>query len=236
MKRLKKGLGVFFITIGVFFTVICLLSLSTAPFYMYHWLGASNSDYHYEPQSILLLGGTAMPSESALIRIYYVREKAKKWKSATIYIAQLTEENQKLSVTDARKMGEELIANGIDSSRLHYLLSARSTREEALNFLLQFPELKNSRCVLVTSPENMRRAILTFKEAGFQTVGGIPTFSWSGTADFRYKDNLLGGRDLPFDAGNNLQLRYQFWNHLRYQLLCYREYIALLWYKLRGWA
>lgn len=221
---------------GIIFISVCLFALTTGPFYLYHWMGTCNSEYNFRPQAFLVLGAAPIPGEQALIRAYYARKSGLKWKRAQIYIAQLAEKPDKLYGSAAWQLGSELVQDGIDSLRLHYLLSARSTREEALMFATMYPNLKNVNCVLITSPEHMMRAIETFRKAGFQKVGGEPTFSWAGNADYRYRDRKLGGRNIPIETGSNLQLRYQFWNHMRYQLLCYRELIAYSWYRIRGWA
>jgi uncharacterized SAM-binding protein YcdF (DUF218 family) len=236
MQRIRFILRSFLIGAGLFFIAVCIFALTTGPFYLYHWLGTGNSEYHFRPEAIIVLGGSPIPGEQALIRAYYARKMGERFSQAKIYIAQLSEEKEKLYHSAAWQLGRELTAYGIDSLRLHYLLSARSTREEALQFAAVFPELRMRNCVLITSPEHMMRAIESFRKAGFNHVGGEPTFSWAGTADYRYKDRKMGGRNIPVEAGHNLQLRYQFWNHLRYQLLCYRELIAFGWYRLRGWV
>ncbi len=83
----------------------------------------------------------------------------------------------------------------------------------------------------------MRRSILCFKKAGYKYLGGEPTFNVSGPSNLLYSDKNLGGRNIPLpEVGESIQLRYQFWNHLRYQVLCYRELVALVWYKIRGWS
>ena len=42
---------------------------------------------------------------------------------------------------------------------------------------------------------------------------------------------------IAHDSGmtDELQYRYQFWNHLKYQVICWREYLAISYYKVRGW-
>ena len=68
-----------------------------------------------------------------------------------------------------------------------------------------------------------------------QTVGGEPTFDLCGPTNLLYNDKDLGGnKNLP-SIGQETQLRYQFWNHFVYQIICYRELMAITWYWLRGW-
>ncbi len=82
----------------------------------------------------------------------------------------------------------------------------------------------------------MRRAILTFRKAGFQHVTGLPAFEQSVDFDLAFNDDELGGRKrfIP-DIGHNTQIRYQFWIHLEYEILIIREIVALGFYNLKGW-
>ena len=73
--RLLRNL---FVLIGIFFSICIVLALTTQPFWGYHWLGTSKSELKWEPQSIVLLGGGGMPSQSALMRSWYVEKAAKR--------------------------------------------------------------------------------------------------------------------------------------------------------------
>ena len=56
------------------------------------------------------------------------------------------------------------------------------------------------------------------------------------TADFSFKDDELGGNTtLVPDVGKSMNMRYQLWNHMKYEILIVRELVALGYYKLRGW-
>jgi hypothetical protein len=90
--------------------------------------------------------------------------------------------------------------------------------------------------LLVTSPEHMRRAVLVFRKVGFTRINALPAFENALEADLVFKDDELGGNKLPIpDIGGNISVRYQFWNHLKYEILIAREMTALSYYKLRGW-
>ena len=82
----------------------------------------------------------------------------------------------------------------------------------------------------------MRRAVLVFKKAGFKNVNALPAFENALEADLFFKDEDLGGNKLPVpEIGNHTSVRYQFWNHLKYEILIAREMAALGYYRLRGW-
>lgn len=87
----------------------------------------------------------------------------------------------------------------------------------------------------MSGPEHMKRAVAVFQKAGFKNIGGEPTFDLCGPTNLLYSDKSLGGnKNLP-SIGQETQLRYQFWNHFVYQIICYRELMAITWYWLRDW-
>ena len=47
--------------------------------------------------------------------------------------------------------------------------------------------------------------------------------------------NWGGNKTLLPNVGSNTSVRYQFWNHLKYEIMIAREMTALTYYKLRGW-
>jgi uncharacterized SAM-binding protein YcdF (DUF218 family) len=223
--------------LGVVFTFIILFSFTTGPYWIYHWLGTSVSHYEFTPTNIILMGGTGMPSESALTRSYFAASLGNKFPESKIFVTQPAISGISIEESDGWKIKKELIGRGIDSTKIFLEIEGKNTREEALKIIKLSPHIIQETCVIVTSPEHMRRSILCFRKAGYKYLGGAPTFNVSGPADLIYRDKHLGGRNIPLpEVGESIQLRYQFWNHLRYQVLCYRELVALVWYKVRGWS
>ena len=90
--------------------------------------------------------------------------------------------------------------------------------------------------LVISSPEHLRRSVKCFRKLGFYHVNGLPAFEKAIEADLFFVDKKLGGRKIPgTDVGSNLQVRYQFWTHLRYEVIVMREYLAIFYYKLKGW-
>ena len=236
--HLRRFLKLIFLFMGGIFTFIIVFSFTTGPYWTYHWLGTSVSSYEFIPTNIIIMGGTGMPSESALTRSFFAARLGNKFPEAKIFVTQPGTAGISLAESDGWKIKQELIGRGIDSSRIFLETEGKNSREEALKVIKISPRIIHEKCVIVTSPEHMRRSILCFRKAGYKYLGGEPTFNANGPSDLIYSDKHLGGRNtipLP-DVGESIQLRYQFWNHLRYQILCYRELVALVWYKLHGWS
>ena len=220
------------VLIGIFFSICVLLALTPQPFWGYHWLGTSKSELNEKPQFIILLGGGGMPSQSALMRSWYVEKAAKSFPNATVIIAMPG--NLKDSLSTPLLMKKELELRGIDDNKIRFENEGTNTRAQALNcqrlVKMQIPVL------LVTSPEHMRRAVLCFKKAGFEKVNALPAFENAVKADLSFDDDKLGGnKTFVPDVGKSINMRYQLWNHLKYEILIAREMVALTYYKLRGW-
>ena len=225
----------FLIGLGILFLSVLVLSFTTLPFWGYYWLGTCESTITGKPDYIVMLGGGGMPSESNLMRAYYTFNAAKQSPKSRIVIS--LPGNIADSTSTARLVAAELISKGIDPQRILYENIGTNTRQEALcvNKLNQ-GELVGTSILLVTSPEHMCRAILTFRKVGFTTISALPAFESALEADLIFKDDELGGRKIPVpNIGGSITVRYQFWNHLKYEIQIAREMTALGYYWLRGW-
>jgi len=224
-----------FLLLGGLLLFMIVFSFTTGPFYLYYWLGKSNSEYLFSPKHIIVMGGSGYPSATALLRSYYASELYKQYPNCDIYVCQPSSDGLSVDKSDAYKISKDLMIRGVDSAKIYLELIGKNTREEALEVAKINPQLKNESCILVTSPEHMKRAVAVFQKAGFKAIGGEPTFDLCGPTDLLYNDKDLGGnKNLP-SIGKETQLRYQFWNHFVYQIICYRELMAITWYWLKGW-
>lgn len=220
------------VLIGIFFSICIVLAFTTLPFWGYYWLGTSRSELNEEPKTIILLGGGGMPSESNLMRSWYAGKAAKSFPLASVLIAMPGDLSDSLATPLLMK--KELEQRGIPEYLILFENLGTNTRAQALN-CLKLADHEAS-VLLVTSPEHMRRAVLCFRKAGFSKVNALPAFENAVEADLRFTDDDLGGnKTLVPDVGNRISVRYQVWNHLKYEILIARETVALAYYKLRGW-
>ncbi|MDP2338909.1 MAG: YdcF family protein [Bacteroidota bacterium] len=235
LNRILIILRKVFLGFGILFLVCLILSFTSLPYWGYYWLGTSQSKITEKPDYIVLLGGGGMPSESNLMRAFFVFRAAKESPESRIIIT--IPGNPTDSTSTARLVAAELVSKGIATDRILYEELGTNTRSQAIH-LQKFnaEKLTGKAILLVTSPEHMRRAVLTFKKAGFARVSALPAFENALEADLIFKDNELGGNKILIpDIGSNISVRYQFWNHLKYEILIARELAALGYYKLRGW-
>lgn len=215
--------------LGAIFIILLILSFTRVPFDIYRWLGEYGTEYQFKPEKIIMLGGSGMPSESNLIRLYYTADIAQHFPSASIIIAH----PEDTAVTNL--MGKYLNRNGVDSTRINYMLIGTNTREQVLNLQKSFEGLEQNKIIVITSPENMYRTISVFEKLKFRHITGVSAFENAMFVDLNYNHQQIGGKVYSPDVSGSLNLRYNFWNYLKLEITCLREFAAIFYYKLNGW-
>ncbi len=218
---------------GLIFLLAIILAFTTLPFHARHWLGTHKGIIASEPSAIILMGGAGMPSEDGLLRSYFTAILAQKYPMSKIIIALPGDSADDLD--SPLQFKKELNLRGVENNRIQFENIGRNTRQQAMKIgeiLLD----KKKPIAIVTSPDHMYRAILSFEKVGFTVVKGFPTYTISiDEKNLFFNDmDLKGTQGLP-PIGHNKQIRYQFWNHLIYEVQVAREAAALLYYKLRSW-
>ncbi len=223
---LKAFLFKLIIVFGFLSFTLFVLSFSDIPYYAYHYLGVSNTIKIDKPHVIVLLGGNGMPSPDGFIRCYYTAELAKKCTNSKIVIALPNDVNG--SMHRLLLMRNELMTKGIDSSRIYFESLGFNTYSQAVNIASMYK--KEYPIMIITSPEHMYRAIGTFRKAGFKYVSGSPTF------DNPIEEEKIQDKGASKDTRvKSLNLRYNMWSYLNYELVLVREYCAISYYKVKGW-
>ena len=219
---------------GSLFLLVIVFAFTKIPFKAYYNLGTSNNRITKAPVSIILLSGSGIPSESGLLRPYYTALVGMAYPDANIVISMPGDLSDSLSAPQLTV--KELLIRGIVKERIRFENHGRNTCEQAQKLSagktsaqLMLP------ITLVTSPEHMKRAVLTFRKCGFTSVSGLPTFENSLETDLTFNDSVLKGNKHVPSIGNNIQVRYQFWSNLKLEVSVLREYFGLTYYKLRGW-
>jgi uncharacterized SAM-binding protein YcdF (DUF218 family) len=230
---IKKVVKWIMLVSGGLSLLMIILSFTSLPFWVYYWLGTSVVNIELMPDYIVVMGGSAMPGKSTLIRTYYAAGAAQRFPDSKIIIAlpgDLSDENSSVNLVK-----KELVLRNVSPERILTENIGTNTRYQALEVkkLLSEPQ---AGVLVVTSPEHIRRAVLSIRKAGCPNVYGLPAFDETNDFVLYFNDDELGGRNkfLP-EIGNNLQIRYQFWQHLEYEILITREFLALGFYYLKGW-
>jgi len=123
---------------------------------------------------------------------------------------------------------------GVDRDRISPLNEGDNTRAQALALRQHLGEARPS-LVLVTAPENMYRSVRAFRRAGFPAVCGAPAWDHAMDHAFSYAHRGIGGKAYVPDVSDATGLRYTWWNYLKLQVTCLREYFAIAYYALNGW-
>lgn len=221
-----------FISLGAIFLILNILALTPAPFYMHRSLGEdsaweNDSAVKFHPDYIIMFGGAGMPSESNLIRLYYTAELANKLNKPVILV------HPKDSVCQA-EMTNYLIRNGIPADSILYMTGGSNTRSQSVSLADSFPQLKNASALIITAPEHLSRTLKCLKKCGIRSIRGIGAFESAVDFDLTLdKRKLKGNQFVPDIESTNL--RYTFWNYLKLEIICFREYFATAYYWVKGW-
>jgi len=227
---------------GSFTSIMIILAFTSAPFWILYGFSTKYAGINRPPEYIVVLGGGGMPSESGLIRCWYAAKTANYFSGSLVIISLPGDTTDDLS--SVNQMKNEMILRGIHKTRIILEPLGTNTRAQALQVKKLVDNLTSSSShhlisspaiLIVTSPEHLTRAVLTFKKAGFRRVEGVTAFEKTIESDITFNDRMLGGREWIPGVGGNLALRYQFWTQLRYEELMIREFLAMFYYKLKGW-
>ncbi len=232
MKIALSILKWLFISLGIILLIINILALTPAPFYMHRSLGEDpiweeDSTTQFSPDYIVMFGGAGMPSESNLIRLYYTAEIAGKLHKPIILV------HPEDSVCQA-EMSIYLVNYGISSDSIMYMTGGSNTRSQAICLVDSFPQLKEASSLIITAPEHLSRTLKCLKKCGMENIRGIGAFE--STVDFSLelsKEKLKGNRYVPDVESTNL--RYTYWNYLKLEIICFREYFATMYYWMKDW-
>ena len=231
VRNIVKIIKGMFLTFGVIFFIMLVLALTPAPFYMHYALGndpgKKNDTTAFTPDRIVMFGGAGMPSETNLMRLYYVAQFANHFDIPTV----IAHPEDSLCQAEMRRI---LMQEGVDGDAIDFMTQGTNTRSQVLELKKAYPSPVNDHLLIVTSPENMRRTVKCLRKEGFLHVMGIA--AREATVDFDLslrQQELKGNEAIPSVESTNL--RYTFWNYFKLEIVCFREYVALAYYKVKGW-
>ena len=208
--RVYSWLKNFIFAAGVLFVLLLFACFTVYPWRALTWLGQDSMPLKGEPDGIVLLSGGGIPSESGLMRCYEASAMARRYKQAYVVVAMPEEADEQTSST--KRMFDEFELRGVSRARLKLEGRGRNTHEQAVNtFTLLGAATNQPVLLIVTSPDHMRRSLATFRKAGFTRVHGAAAWDVAVNADLRYDVDTLGIQNA---VGQNLTVRYQFWNNL----------------------
>jgi len=219
---------------GGLLIIMCVLAFTSLPFWARYRLGTGYQPDYHTAKTLVILGGGGYPSESTLMRLWFTNEFAQRDPMLKVLISTPGKIDD-LSST-VMKMRQNLIDNGIDSTRIILEPVGLNTRHQALlAFELYKKGFFEEPLVLVSSPEHIFRSVRCFRKVGFIEVSGQPTLETMLETDLKITNQKLGGKTGVPNVGSSIPLRYSFWNYLKYEVDVAREYLAIAYYKLKGW-
>lgn len=218
------------VSLGVLAGLMVFLAFTSLPYEAHRWLGtAAGLCKVKEPQVIVVLGGSGMPSGNELMRLYHAAE----WARLNPHARMVVLHPEDSLVMQA--MVDELILRGVVAERIHAEMKGTNTREQAFLLHRDHPAWRGQRMALVTAPENMFRSVCSFRKVGFERLCGLPAWDTPMFIDLDYAHRLVGGKAYVPDVSGSNVLRYDLWNRLKLEITCIREYLAIAYYRANGW-
>jgi uncharacterized SAM-binding protein YcdF (DUF218 family) len=212
---------------GILLLLMVVLACTRLPFDAHRWLGSAAGECEAPPEAIIVLGGSGMPSGPELVRMFRAAELAAQWPMARVVVIHPGPPSA------INAMADELRLRGVGAERISLVNEGNNTREQAL--ILDRVLSKSGPVAVVSSPENMYRTLRTFRKAGFTGACGAPAWDHAMMHNFEYGHGAIGGKAWVPDVSGDPVLRYTFWNYLKLEITCLREYVAIAYYRLNGW-
>jgi uncharacterized SAM-binding protein YcdF (DUF218 family) len=231
LKRLASLFHKFVFGMGLVALVFVVLSFTDYPYYAYHWLGTANAKIEQQPDYIIVMGAGGMPSAKGVLRCYYAAKAAEMFPEARLIVT-LPADSAGFAQSAHQLMIDDLRERGVDSSRIWSEYKGTNTYTQAREIRQLITETSPS-LLLITSPDHMYRSVLTFRKQGFENTGGMATFEHALEQELLIEKDKKG--KVKDKSSQMLGLRYNFWGYLNYQIIVLREYLAIGYYKLRGY-
>jgi uncharacterized SAM-binding protein YcdF (DUF218 family) len=213
--------------------IIFILSFTTVPFWGIYQLAQRGGSYEFEPEYLIFMGGSGFPGKSSLLRLYHTSKLAHQYPESKIIAAFPGNPNDSTGMLT--KIMDELAIRGIDSSRVQFEHIGTNTRWQALEIKKNIIKDTLSKIVIVSSPSHIYRTVKVFQNIGYDSIGSFACFERDIRVSLNFYSDEIEGKDYIPDVGQSQQLRYQFWNHLKYEIELLREYMAISYYYLNGW-
>ncbi len=205
-----------------------VLAFTDVPYYAYHDLAVRKDTLTTPPDYIVIMGGDGMPSPYGLMRLYHGAEAAHEFPDAAVIVALPFNQEEEDSARQIHLAIRDLIQKGVDSARIKYEPWGYNTRTQAVQVGKMIPH--SSPILIISSPEHMYRALNSFRSVGFEKVGG--------RAGFEVPSDEKGLKTRKEDENENVQnlnLRYNLWSYLQYEIIVAREYAAIAYYWWKDW-
>ena len=182
------------------------------------WLTGENLNPPKDPRYIVVLGGGGIPSGTSLLRLWHAARFGSGLAGTTFIVSLPADAAPETS--SVGRMRDELVLRGIPVAAIQMETRGLNTHEQAVNVAgMLGADRRGESVVVVTSGFHLRRALLSFRGAGFTNVDGLFAYSIGAEAD----------------AGPNMWLRHSVWGNWAREADITRELAALLLYKLCGW-
>ena len=179
------------------------------------------------PRYIFVQGGNAFPSADALLLQYHLEKSREQFPEAKIYYC--------LPSVSSDTSGESYIRARLVSIadtcplQLKVISDGVNTHDEIQKLVSLLPhDSLHCSLLLITKPEHYKRSIACLNRSGITDICGINTM------DTPVPPSLLAHGE-ESKRSPALLWRYNVWSYLQYEIIIFREYCAILYYRLKSY-
>ena len=231
--KILRIIKYFFFATGTFLIVCLILAFTSLPFWMRYHLGTAVPQIkNQKPDYIVMLGAGGIPEGKNMVRLYHTAKISKEFPKAHIIIALPGDTTDTLSSISLMK--KELLIRNISKQRITSENIGNNTHNEVLSIKKIIGDT-TKKILVVTSPEHLYRSVKCFQKAGFRNVFGHPAFERTLETDLLLGNTENGETEAIPEIGDNIQIRYRVWVYLQYEIMVFREYLAIAYYWIKGW-
>ncbi len=225
ISPITKLINILIKILGIILTIAITLSFTSIPYRAYHQLSLPSNCIKSYPDFIITYSGEGVPAPETLMRIWTTAKMANHYPQSKVIIAYPAKNNDDTACLDL--ITSDLKSKGIHSSRIYFTTNGNNTFYQSTCIVEEHQLLPTDKLLIVSSPEHLYRTWRCYRKLGFNMVATKAAFP-----------KLLAPRLLSKKKCNkqtDLNLRYNCWNYLKYEITVLREYVAIAYYKLRGW-
>jgi uncharacterized SAM-binding protein YcdF (DUF218 family) len=230
MKWIKRSLFVLLLISGSISLFMLMLAFTDLPYNAYHDLAVRKDTLTTPPEAIVIMGGDGMPSPNTLIRLYHGAEAANEFNKAKVILAMPYNKGAADSLRQLKLMAKELQSKGVNRQRILFEPWGYNTHTQSKQISKMLDH--DTPLLIISSPEHMYRALASFRKVGFNNVGGMAGFEVPSDEERLKKKDEDEDED---EDVQNLNLRYNMWSYLQYEIIVMREYAAISYYWFKGW-
>lgn len=222
---IRKIIKYFAYFLATLFSIVFGLSFTDYPYYWYHSFADDNQLLIGKVDYLVIMSGNDFSSDDAHSKLFQAAMLQDSIVIDTLILA-FPSINKKQSKAELYKL---LRIVHLDTNKLLWITDGFNTKSQ-VEAIISSVILSKKNILVIANYEQINRTLACFRR---NSNGHFAQASFRNTA---FAPQLLTPTDKDTEkAIGSLNLRYNFWNYLIYEVKSLREWIATNYYKWKSW-